>query len=84
MLAVIPGMCILIIVLAFNFVGDGLREALDLHPKVRSDWKIFALIWKASGSFVTTIAINWKRRIRHMWLQVPQYWQNAHIWGQYP
>jgi len=33
MLAVIPGICIMIIVLAFNFVGDGLREALD--PRLR-------------------------------------------------
>lgn len=33
MLAVIPGMCIMIIVLAFNFLGDGLREALD--PRLR-------------------------------------------------
>lgn len=28
-LAIYPGMCIMIAVLAFNFVGDGLREALD-------------------------------------------------------
>ncbi|MBT9154931.1 MAG: Glutathione transport system permease protein GsiD [Firmicutes bacterium] len=28
-----PGMCIFITVLAFNFVGDGLRDALDPHLK---------------------------------------------------
>ena len=28
-----PGFCIIIAVLAFNFVGDGLRDALD--PKMR-------------------------------------------------
>jgi peptide/nickel transport system permease protein len=28
-----PGLCIIIAVLGFNFVGDGLRDALD--PKMR-------------------------------------------------
>jgi peptide/nickel transport system permease protein len=32
-LAIIPGLAILISVLAFNLIGDGLREALD--PKLR-------------------------------------------------
>jgi peptide/nickel transport system permease protein len=30
---VAPGICILLVVLAFNFVGDGLRDATD--PKAR-------------------------------------------------
>jgi ABC-type dipeptide/oligopeptide/nickel transport system permease subunit len=29
MVAVAPGVAILVAVLAFNFVGDGLRDALD-------------------------------------------------------
>ena len=33
-LAIIPGICIVISVLGFNLIGDGLREALD--PKLRS------------------------------------------------
>ena len=28
-----PGLCILLVVLAFNFVGDGLRDAFD--PKMK-------------------------------------------------
>ena len=28
-----PGLCIILVVLGFNFVGDGLRDALD--PKMR-------------------------------------------------
>lgn len=33
-LVVMPGLCILVVVLAFNLFGDGLRDALD--PKLRS------------------------------------------------
>ena len=29
MLAILPGLALTIAVLAFNFVGDGLRDALD-------------------------------------------------------
>ena len=32
-LSVIPGLMILIVVLALNFVGDGLRDALDVRLK---------------------------------------------------
>lgn len=32
-LAIVPGICVLLIVIAFNIVGDGLRDALD--PKLR-------------------------------------------------
>jgi ABC-type dipeptide/oligopeptide/nickel transport system permease subunit len=31
---IVPGMAISMIVLAFNFVGDGLRDALD--PRLRN------------------------------------------------
>lgn len=34
MLAVYPGLCILIVVLAVNFIGDGIRDALDPRHKV--------------------------------------------------
>jgi ABC-type dipeptide/oligopeptide/nickel transport system permease subunit len=30
----IPGLCILLVVLSFNLLGDGLRDALD--PKLKS------------------------------------------------
>jgi peptide/nickel transport system permease protein len=33
LLSLIPGLCILLVVLAFNMVGDGLRDALD--PRLR-------------------------------------------------
>jgi peptide/nickel transport system permease protein len=33
-LAIIPGIAIILLVLGFNLIGDGLREALD--PKLRS------------------------------------------------
>ncbi|WP_339322819.1 ABC transporter permease [Paenibacillus sp. FSL W8-0194] len=33
MLAVYPGLCILIVVLAVNFIGDGIRDALDPRQK---------------------------------------------------
>jgi peptide/nickel transport system permease protein len=33
-LAIIPGIAIILSVLGFNLIGDGLREALD--PKLRS------------------------------------------------
>ena len=33
LLAIFPGLAIVIIVLGFNLIGDGLREALD--PKLR-------------------------------------------------
>jgi peptide/nickel transport system permease protein len=33
-LALYPGICVMITVLAFNLLGDGLRDALD--PKLRS------------------------------------------------
>jgi peptide/nickel transport system permease protein len=33
-MAIFPGLAILLTVLAFNFVGDGLRDALD--PQQRS------------------------------------------------
>ena len=33
-LAIIPGLAIVVSVLGFNLIGDGLREALD--PKLRS------------------------------------------------
>lgn len=32
-LAILPGLCVLIVVMAFNIVGDGLRDALD--PRLR-------------------------------------------------
>ena len=35
-LAIIPGVAIIISVLGFNLIGDGLREALD--PKLRGAW----------------------------------------------
>jgi len=35
MYAVYPGMCIFLTVLAINFVGDGIRDALDPRQKVR-------------------------------------------------
>jgi ABC-type dipeptide/oligopeptide/nickel transport system permease subunit len=31
--AIIPGVAILILVLAFNFMGDGLRDAIDPYMK---------------------------------------------------
>ncbi len=34
-LAILPGIAISLSVLAFNFVGDGLRDALDPHQRVR-------------------------------------------------
>jgi len=30
-----PGLCILLVVLAFNFIGDGLRDATDPRMKGR-------------------------------------------------
>ena len=33
LLAIIPGLCIALVVIALNFIGDGLRDALD--PKLR-------------------------------------------------
>ncbi len=33
LLAIFPGLAIVIVVLGFNLIGDGLREALD--PKLR-------------------------------------------------
>lgn len=33
MLAVVPGICIIVVVIAFNILGDGLRDALD--PRLR-------------------------------------------------
>ncbi|MNL74119.1 Glutathione transport system permease protein GsiD [compost metagenome] len=33
MQAVYPGLCILIVVLAVNFIGDGIRDALDPRQK---------------------------------------------------
>ena len=32
-LAIYPGICILLLVLSFNFLGDGIRDALD--PKLK-------------------------------------------------
>ena len=32
-LSLIPGAAIMIVVLAFNFLGDGLRDVLDPHLK---------------------------------------------------
>jgi peptide/nickel transport system permease protein len=32
-LALYPGICIMIVVLAFNLMGDGLRDALDPRLK---------------------------------------------------
>ena len=34
-LAVLPGVAITLAVLAFNFVGDGLRDALDPRQRVQ-------------------------------------------------
>jgi peptide/nickel transport system permease protein len=34
-LAILPGIAISLAVLAFNFVGDGLRDALDPHQRRR-------------------------------------------------
>jgi len=33
-IAIFPGLMIVITVLAFNFIGDGLRDALDPHQNV--------------------------------------------------
>jgi ABC-type dipeptide/oligopeptide/nickel transport system permease subunit len=33
MLSLAPGMAIFLTVLGFNFIGDGLRDALDPHMK---------------------------------------------------
>ncbi|MBI2953228.1 MAG: ABC transporter permease [Chloroflexi bacterium] len=33
-LALYPGLCIFVVVLAFNFIGDALRDALDPHAKI--------------------------------------------------
>jgi peptide/nickel transport system permease protein len=32
-LAIIPGLCIMILVMSFNFLGNGLRDALDVNLK---------------------------------------------------
>ena len=32
-LGIIPGLCIMIAVLSLNFIGDGLRDALDPKQK---------------------------------------------------
>ena len=32
-LAILPGICIMLVVISFNIVGDGLRDALD--PRLR-------------------------------------------------
>jgi peptide/nickel transport system permease protein len=34
-LAILPGVAITLSVLAFNFVGDGLRDALDPRQRIR-------------------------------------------------
>ncbi|MFD2875139.1 hypothetical protein ACFTAO_02825 [Paenibacillus rhizoplanae] len=34
MQAVYPGLCILLVVLAVNFIGDGIRDALDPRQQV--------------------------------------------------
>lgn len=34
MQAVYPGLCILIVVLAVNFIGDGIRDALDPRQNI--------------------------------------------------
>jgi peptide/nickel transport system permease protein len=34
-IAIFPGLMIVITVLAFNFIGDGLRDALDPHQKTK-------------------------------------------------
>lgn len=34
-MAVAPGMAIFVVVLAFNFLGDGIRDALDPHLQNR-------------------------------------------------
>ncbi|MCK1977664.1 glutathione ABC transporter permease, partial [Jeotgalicoccus huakuii] len=33
LVAIMPGVAILITVLAFNFIGDGMRDALDPYMK---------------------------------------------------
>jgi peptide/nickel transport system permease protein len=33
--ALYPGLCILIVVLAVNFIGDGIRDALDPRKKIK-------------------------------------------------
>ena len=33
MVAILPGLCVLLVVVAFNIVGDGLRDAID--PRLR-------------------------------------------------
>ena len=33
LLAIMPGICIALVVIALNFIGDGLRDALD--PRLR-------------------------------------------------
>jgi len=35
MLAVYPGLCIFLTVLAVNFIGDGIRDAFDPRQKTR-------------------------------------------------
>ena len=39
-IAVFPGIMIVITVLSFNFIGDGLRDALDPHQKVVRGGKV--------------------------------------------
>ncbi|MEJ6786680.1 MAG: ABC transporter permease, partial [Bacteroidota bacterium] len=32
-LAIIPGICIMLLVMSFNFLGNALRDALDVNMK---------------------------------------------------
>jgi len=36
-LAIIPGLAIMLMVLAFNLVGNGLRDALDVKTSLSND-----------------------------------------------
>lgn len=48
-LAVYPGLCILIVVLAVNFVGDGIRDAMDPRKKAMMSGRRFEQ-WRKSFS----------------------------------
>ncbi|HEY8489202.1 MAG TPA: ABC transporter permease, partial [Thermaerobacter sp.] len=50
LLAVYPGACIFLTVLAVNFVGDGIRDAFDPRQKerVRRSWRVAAAFGRAA------------------------------------
>ncbi|ADU50419.1 binding-protein-dependent transport systems inner membrane component [Thermaerobacter marianensis DSM 12885] len=58
MLAVYPGACIFLTVLAVNFVGDGIRDALDPRQKerVRRRWRVAVAFGRAPAPAVPAAA----------------------------